>query len=81
MDASVATGIRDFLADAIEREFGATTKVLTAVRPGDWKPDPKSRSAQEIAWHIVASEVWFLNGIASNNFAPQDEKEIGRAHV
>ena len=73
MNAASAEAIRDFLADSIEREFTITKKVLAAVRDGDWKPDPKCRSAKEIAWHIVASETWFLNGVASRDFTPQDE--------
>jgi uncharacterized damage-inducible protein DinB len=76
MDAATAASVRDFLASAIENEFSTTKKVLANVRPGDWKPDPKSRSAKEIAWHIVASEVWFLNGIASLDFTPQDENAL-----
>lgn len=76
MDAAMAATVRDFVASQIDNEFAATKKVLANVKPGDWKPDPKSRSAKEIAWHIVASEVWFLNGIASNNFAPQDEQAL-----
>ncbi len=75
-DLTVASGIRDFLADAIEREFATTQKVLANIRPGDWKPDPKSRSAKELAWHIVSSETWFLNSIAANNFAPPDESAV-----
>ncbi len=73
IDATGALTIRDFLASAIQNEFTATKKVLAAVQSGDWKPDPKSRSAKELAWHIVAAEVWFLNSIASNDFTPADE--------
>jgi len=77
MDAALAaTAVRDFLVTAIAGEFATTKKVLAAVRPGDWKPDPKCRSANEIAWHVVQSEVWFLNGIASGDFTPQDEKAL-----
>jgi uncharacterized damage-inducible protein DinB len=76
MDAATATGIRDFLLGQLEMEFGATKKVLNAIQPGDWKPDPKSRSANEIAKHIVASEIWFLNGVAANDFTPQDEASL-----
>lgn len=76
LDAATATGIRDFLVAQIQNEFGATKKVLNAIQPGDWKPDPKSRSANDIARHIVASELWFLNGVATNNFAPEDESKL-----
>jgi uncharacterized damage-inducible protein DinB len=74
MDATSAAVGRDFYANSLDFEFGTTKKVLAAVKEGDWKPDPKSRSAKELAWHIVASEIWFLNGIANQDFTPSDEK-------
>lgn len=75
MDAAIsAATIRDFLASAIENEFTATKKVLAALKPGDWKPDTKSRTSKELAWHLAASEIWFLNSIASQDFTPADEK-------
>ncbi len=74
MDAAQAAVGRDFYTNAMEFEFGTTKKVLAAVKDGDWKPDPKSRSAKELAWHIVSSELWFLNGIAKMDFTPVEEK-------
>ena len=74
MDATQAAVGRDFYTNAMEFEFSTTKKVLAAVKEGDWKPDPKSRSARELAWHIVSSELWFLNGIAKMDFTPVEEK-------
>lgn len=74
MDTASAAVGREFYLNSLDFEFPTTKKVLAAVKDGDWKPDPKSRSAREIAWHIVASEIWFLNGIASQDFTPADEK-------
>ncbi len=72
MDPTQAAAGREFYAGSLDFEFGTTKKVLAAVKDGDWKPDPKSRSAKELAWHIVSSEVWFLNGIANQDFTPSD---------
>ena len=74
MDTTSAAIGRDFYVNSLDFEFGTTKKVLAAVNDGDWKPDPKSRCARELGWHIVASEIWFLNGIASQDFTPVDEK-------
>ena len=75
MDPTQAAAGREFYASSLDFEFGTTKKVLAAVKEGDWKPDPKSRSAKELAWHIVSSEIWFLNGIANQDFTPSDAKE------
>ena len=34
----------------------------------DYKPDPKSRSAWEVATHIATADIWFLDSIISGNF-------------
>jgi uncharacterized damage-inducible protein DinB len=33
-----------------------------------WKPDPTSKSALELAWHIASSECFFLNAMALGKF-------------
>jgi len=74
MDSTQAAAGREFYANSLDFEFATTKKVLSAVKDGDWRPDPKARSAKDLAWHIVASEIWFLNGIANQDFSPADEK-------
>jgi uncharacterized damage-inducible protein DinB len=52
-------------AGPMKNETEATKKVIRAV-PEDkktYKPDPKAKSAHELAWHIATSEVWFLDFI------------------
>jgi uncharacterized damage-inducible protein DinB len=52
-----------FFLDTMKSETELTKKVIQAV-PDDkkaYKPDPKSMSAHDLAWHIATSEVWFLN--------------------
>src|SRR6185503_17230269 len=40
-----------------------TEKVIQAIPEGkkSYRPDPKAKSADELAWHIATSEVWFLD--------------------
>lgn len=63
----------------IEQEWGITKKVLAAVpetNPG-YRPDPKARTALELAQHIVSSEVWFLEGIISGKFKTEEGEQPG----
>lgn len=71
-NAAMASATRDFLAMAIDAEYPTNKKVIAAIRPGDWRPDPKSKTAIELAWHIVSVDVWFLNSIANLKF--EEEK-------
>src|SRR5882762_577436 len=54
----------------IKSEHVTTLKVIQAipVAKGNYKPEPIARSADEIAWHIVAAEHRFLAGIADGKF-------------
>lgn len=60
----------------LQTEFPVTSKVLAAVpdQNHDYRPDPKSKTAIELAWHIAATDIWFINGIVGCNFqiAPPD---------
>ena len=61
--------------DTIQNEFETTKKVIRAV-PDDkksYKPDPKSMSAHELAWHIATSEVFFLDGLLAGKFEMSGE--------
>src|ERR1700730_9454307 len=54
----------------IRNEHKTTRRVIEAL-PADncgWKPDPKSKSALELAWHIASSECFFMNGIALGKY-------------
>jgi uncharacterized damage-inducible protein DinB len=70
MTPELAAGMRDVLAASIELEVPKTRRVLAAVPTGnrDYKPDPKSRSAWELATHIAISDIWFLDSIAKGEF-------------
>ena len=70
MNAEQATAIVQLLTGTIEREAVSTRKVISAV-PHDnrhYKPDPKSRSAWDLAVHTATSDVWFADSILNGKF-------------
>ena len=68
--ADFAATYRDFMLEDLVREAEITKKVVAAVLEDkkDFKLDPKSRSAGELAWHILSVDVQFLNEIAEGEF-------------
>ena len=71
MNAEQARAILHALTGSIESESVATRKVIAAVPQGnrDYRPDAKSRTAWEIATHIVQSDIWFADCILNAEFA------------
>lgn len=67
------TTFRDMTLQGIQMESNATKRVLAAVPDSghDYRPDPKARTAKELAWHLAAEDVKFLDGIANLNFNTQ----------
>jgi uncharacterized damage-inducible protein DinB len=53
-----------------EGEFRSTCQVLAAVLDDnrDYKPDPKSRTAWELATHLATADVWFIDSIINGAF-------------
>ncbi len=53
-----------------EGEFVATSQVLAAVKDDNraYKPDPKSRTAWEIATHLATADIWFIDSILNGKF-------------
>ena len=72
--ADFAVTYRDFILDDIAREAEITKKVVSAVleKKKDFKLDPKGRTAEELAWHIVSVDVQFLNEIADGEFKMEE---------
>jgi uncharacterized damage-inducible protein DinB len=69
--------------DTIQRETETTKKVIRAI-PEDkksYKPDAKSMSAQELAWHIATSEMWFLDGVLAGEFAMGGDRPAAPATI
>jgi uncharacterized damage-inducible protein DinB len=75
MTADQAHAVAEILGQQIQQEWMTTVKVIEAI-PEDkkgYKPDPKSRSAWELAVHMCIADVWFLNGILKKDFTPHGE--------
>ena len=64
---------------SVENESRLTRNVIEAipVDKGDYRPDEVSKSAFELAWHIVVTEMRFLDAIAAGefDFAPRPRPE------
>jgi uncharacterized damage-inducible protein DinB len=54
----------------LKSEHQTTKRVIEAIPPdkGDYRPDAVSKSALELAWHIVATEKRFFGGIPVGAF-------------
>jgi uncharacterized damage-inducible protein DinB len=71
MTPEQARFLAQYFATLMEGEFPATCSVLDAVLDAkrDYKPDEKSRSAWELATHLVLGDLWFLDSIMDGKFA------------
>jgi len=75
MTSEQAKAAADMLATVWESEFPATCQVIAAVKNGnrDYKPDPKSRTAWEIATHLAMADIWFIDSILAGAFEWNEE--------
>src|SRR5690349_14036689 len=73
----------------IKTEHETTKRVIEAIPPdkGDYRPDPISKSALELAWHIVAAEMRFMDALPAGEFdfsrrprpdSVKDSKDLAR---
>ena len=60
--------------EQIPQEWAITRKVLEAVAEThlDYRPDPKARGALDLCWHIVASELWFMESLLAGEFGMEE---------
>jgi uncharacterized damage-inducible protein DinB len=70
MQPTEAHAVLKFLIPIVELEHETTKRVIAAVPEGqeEYRPDPVSKTALELASHIAESEVWFLTGAARGEF-------------
>jgi uncharacterized damage-inducible protein DinB len=68
-------------------ESKTTAKVLGRIpESSDYRPDPKSRTAQEIAWQIVNEEKMIIEAVETGNVAwapapmPKSMKDVASAY-
>ena len=88
MNAEQAKAAADVLATMWEGEFPATCQVLAAVKDDNrnYKPDPKSRTAWELATHLATADLWFIDSIVKGAFewnpdaAKQAESSFGNVN-
>ena len=66
-----ALAYRDIMLMGLTNELQATKKVLAAIPDAkrDYKPDPNSRSAGDLAWHLASADVQMLDETADRKFA------------
>jgi uncharacterized damage-inducible protein DinB len=70
MEQDQAIFLLNVTLPALKNEQRLTKIIIEAipVDKGDYRPDPISKTALELAWHIVAAEHRFLSGIADGAF-------------
>lgn len=63
----------------LKNEHGITRSVIEAIPldKSDYRPDSVSRSALDLAWHIVATEIVFTDAVATGafDFSPKPRPE------
>jgi len=74
MTPEKASSLARFLISQFQDEMKATRSVLEAVPAdkADYKPDPKSKSAVELAAHVAVAEAMFLNTVIRGSFERPD---------
>ncbi len=65
-----AVAYRDCTLESLLQELETTRKVIAAIpeTSRNYRPDPKARTAWELAWHIASVDVQFLEEIAEGKF-------------
>ena len=75
MNADQAKILAQSVGTQLQHEWMTTYKVISAVPEGkrDYKPEPNSRSAWDLATHIAGADVWFLDGVINGEFSKPSE--------
>jgi len=65
-----AVFLLQYTLPTVKNEHRSTRSVIEAIPQTnlDYRPDPNSRTAMELAWHIVAAEHRFYTGIVAGAF-------------
>ena len=65
-----AVATRDSILQGLARELEITKKVIAAIPDAqrDYRPDPKARTAWELAWHLASCDVQMTDEIADHKF-------------
>lgn len=77
--AEQALFLLQYTLPAVQNEHRTTRAVIEAIPQTnhDYRPDPYSKTAMELAWHIAAAEHRFYSGIAAGafDFSPNHRPE------
>src|SRR5438270_5482460 len=62
--------LNQILLPSVKNEQRITKGVIAAMPAdkGDYRPDPNAKSAMELAWHIVSTEMRFMDAVAAGAF-------------
>jgi uncharacterized damage-inducible protein DinB len=68
--------MRGMFLGSVENEQKTTAKVIAAIPDQNhgYRPDEKSKTAMELAWHIASVDVWFLESVAGGAFGTEEMK-------
>jgi uncharacterized damage-inducible protein DinB len=83
LTAEQAQGLAMFLIQGVEREIPVTKKILAAV-PDDqlgFTLGEKGRTAKDLMWHTITSDIWFTDGISAGAFAQSESNAAAPATV
>lgn len=71
LSAEYAVGMRESLLQGLGREMEITKKVIAAIPDDkrDYRPDPKARTAWELAWHLASADVQLTDEVADLKFS------------
>ena len=71
--------LHDVYVPTLRNEHRLTKAVIEAIPldKGDYSPDPNARGALELAWHIAATEMRFMEAVVAGQFdlAPRPKPE------
>src|SRR5688572_587768 len=78
MTPEKASIILEYLLPQIEKEAQTTSRLLAAVpsEQADYKPSEKCMCARDLARHIAAADVWFLESVADGEFQTPDDTPL-----
>jgi uncharacterized damage-inducible protein DinB len=80
MTPDQAKAVAEMFAALWQGEFAVTCQVLAAVKDDtrDYRPDPKSRTAWQLATHLATADVWFIDCITNGkfHFDPERTKKL-----
>jgi uncharacterized damage-inducible protein DinB len=83
MKPEEARTIANAVGQQLQQEWMTTYKVIAAVPDGkrEYKPDTNGRSAWDLATHMAAADVWFLDGVLNGKFdSPNENAPASNVH-